>query len=131
VRNRNLSKQVRFAGFIPETDLPRAYRAADLSVVPSQTLEGFGLTVLESLACGTPVLVTPVGGLPEVIKPLNPGLVLPDKGAAAIADRLHLFLSGALSIPSGDDCRKYVESNFSLPTIAQRVKTLYWQVARG
>ena len=131
VRNQHLSGQVRFTGFIPETDLPLAYRAADLSILPSQSLEGFGLTALESLACGTPVLVTPVGGLPEVVKQLDTKLILPEKGAAAIADRLHLFFSGALSLPSSNDCRKYVESNFSGRVIAERMRALYWMVARG
>ena len=92
-RNHHLSDRVRFTGFIQEMDLPLAYRAADLSILPSQSLEGFGLTALESLACGTPVLVTPVGGLQEVVSELDTKLVLPDKGVAAIADRLHLFLS--------------------------------------
>jgi glycosyltransferase involved in cell wall biosynthesis len=130
-RNHHLSGQVRFTGFIPEMDLPLAYRAADLSILPSQSLEGFGLTALESLACGTPVLVTPVGGLPEVVKQLDTKLILPEKGAAAIADRLHLFFSGAISLPSSNDCRKYVESNFSGRVIAERMRALYWRVARG
>jgi glycosyltransferase involved in cell wall biosynthesis len=125
----DLSLRIRFTGFIPETDLPLAYRAADLSILPSQSLEGFGLTALESLACGTPVLVTPVGGLPEVVKQLDTRLILPDKGADAMADRLHLFLSGALSLPSAEECSQYVRSNFSWPTIAERIRALYWQVA--
>jgi glycosyltransferase involved in cell wall biosynthesis len=129
VRNRHLADQVRFTGFIPETDLPLAYRAADLSIVPSQSLEGFGLTALESLACGTPVLVTPVGGLPEVVSKLDANLVLPDKDAATIANRLDLFLNGKSSVPASEACRRYVESNFSWPTIAERTKALYWQVA--
>jgi glycosyltransferase involved in cell wall biosynthesis len=130
-REHRLSDRVLFTGFIPETNLPFAYQAADLSIVPSQSLEGFGLTALESLACGTPVLVTPVGGLPEVVRDLDRNLLLPDKGDAAIADRLHLFLSGALSLPSSNDCRKYVESNFSGRVIAERMRALYWRVARG
>jgi glycogen synthase len=125
----DLSLRIRFTGFIPETDLPLAYRAADLSILPSQSLEGFGLTAVESLACGTPVLVTPVGGLPEVVKQLDTRLILPDKGADAMADRLHLFLSGALSLPSAEECSQYVRSNFSWPTIAERIRALYWQVA--
>jgi glycosyltransferase involved in cell wall biosynthesis len=131
VNHHQLSAQVRFTGFIPETDLPLAYRAADLSLLPSESLEGFGLSALESLACGTPALVTPVGGLPEVVKHLDTKLILPDKSAAAIADRLHLFFSGALSLPSSDECRNYVESNFSWVTVAERVRALYWEVANG
>ncbi len=74
IRSLGLGERVRMLGFISESLLPAHYQAADISIVPSQTLEGFGLTTLESLACGTPVLVTPVGGLTEVVGPLAPGL---------------------------------------------------------
>ena len=60
-----LEKNVRFLGFVPDEQLPLAYRAADLTVVPTVTLEGFGLIAVESLAAGTPVLVTPVGDCPK------------------------------------------------------------------
>ena len=56
---------VRLLGFVPDDLLPLAYRAADATMVPTQALEGFGLITLESLAAGTPVLVTPVGGSPK------------------------------------------------------------------
>lgn len=70
-----LGRFVRFEGYVPEALLPLVYRAADLFVVPTIVLEGFGLVVIEALACGTPVLVTPVGGLPEVVSGLEPRLV--------------------------------------------------------
>ncbi|MEA3248021.1 MAG: asparagine synthase (glutamine-hydrolyzing), partial [Gemmatimonadota bacterium] len=65
IRRRGLEDHVRLLGFVPDAMLPYAYRAADLSVVPSVALEGFGLIVAESLAAGPPARVTPVGGLPE------------------------------------------------------------------
>ncbi|PZD71635.1 Mannosylfructose-phosphate synthase [Acaryochloris thomasi RCC1774] len=68
-----LQDTVKFLGFLPEAQLPMAYQAADLTVIPSQALEGFGLVVLESLASGTPVLCTPVGGMPEIIQGFSPG----------------------------------------------------------
>ena len=49
VEQENLKEHVKLAGFVPDADLPVAYRAADLSVVPSIALEGFGLVVFESL----------------------------------------------------------------------------------
>ena len=73
VEQRNLQEHVQLTGFVPDADLPHAYRAADLSVVPSVSLEGFGLVVLESLAAGTPVVVTPVGGLPEAVQRIIQG----------------------------------------------------------
>lgn len=129
VRSHGLSDRVRMAGFIPDPALAAAYQAADLSIVPSQSLEGFGLTALESLACGTPVLVTPVGGLPEVVNGLAPELVLPDKSGTSIAEWLDRFLSGELTLPSAEESRRYIDANFAWQTAARQVRALYWRVA--
>lgn len=126
-----LKNRIRLLGFIPDEQLTMAYQAADLSIVPSQALEGFGLTTLESLACGTPVLVTPVGGLPEAVSSLTSQLVLADGGSASMAEWLDRFLNGKITLPSAEECRRYVEANFAWSIIAERVRVLYWQVVRG
>jgi len=51
---KGLAETVRFLGAIPDGDLPAYYQAADLFVLPTLALEGFGLATLEALACGTP-----------------------------------------------------------------------------
>jgi glycosyltransferase involved in cell wall biosynthesis len=122
-----LSERVLFPGFLPEEQLPLAYAAADFTVVPSRALEGFGLVTLESLACGTPVLVTPVGGLPEAVAGLDPALVLPGCGAEALAEGLARGLDGAL--PSPDRCRAYAQDRFAWPLIARRVLEVYAEAA--
>ena len=73
-----MANHVRMLGSSRDADLPLYYRAADLSVVPTVALEGFGLVAAESLAAGCPALVTPVGGLPSVVADLSPDLVLED-----------------------------------------------------
>jgi len=60
-----LEHDVVFPGFVPDEDLPALYSAADLFVFPS-LYEGFGLPVLEALACGTPVVASNASSLPEV-----------------------------------------------------------------
>jgi glycosyltransferase involved in cell wall biosynthesis len=122
VRDLNLQKNVKFLGFLPDEDLPVAYQAADLTVMPSQSLEGFGLVLLESLACGTPALCTPVGGMPEVVDPFYPTLVTQSAHENAIAERLIDFLMGSLELPSREDCRKYAVTNFDWKAIAPRVR---------
>ncbi len=123
-----LSDHVRLLGFVSDADLPLAYRAADLSIVPSQALEGFGLITLESLAAGTPVLVTPVGGLPETVQGLNDRLILPGTASADLADGLISALGGALALPSEADCRAYVRRGFDWSVIAPRVVDVYRRV---
>jgi len=122
---RGLHDHVRLLGALPDAQLPLVYRAADLSVVPTLTLEGFGLTTVESLAAGTPVLVTPVGGLPEAVRDLSEALVLPASGAAALADGLADALRGTLRLPDAEACRAYVRERFDVPVIAAKVAQVY------
>ncbi|HEY9608828.1 glycosyltransferase family 4 protein [Allocoleopsis sp.] len=117
-----LNDNVRFLGFLPDEQLPVAYQAADLSVMPSQSLEGFGLAVLESLACGTPALCTPVGGMPEILEPFSPDLIASSTEATAIADRLEELIIGKLPMPSREACREYAATNFDWYKISQRVR---------
>lgn len=117
-----LEHHVQWLGYLPDDDLPTAYQAADLTVVPSQSLEGFGLILLESLASGTPALSTPVGGMPEVLTPLNPKLVTESKDAAAIAERLIDLLMHPDQFPDQQTCRQYACHTFAWPKIAHRVR---------
>jgi glycosyltransferase involved in cell wall biosynthesis len=120
-----LGERVRLLGFIPDSLLPAAYQAADFSVVPSISLEGFGLTTLESLACGTPVLVTPVGGLPEVIQPLAPSCIFSGSQPDQIAEGLNAFLAGDLTMPPATQCVEYVRQSFTWDRVARQVLTIY------
>lgn len=65
VADAGLADHVLFPGFIPAAELPQWYQAADLFVYPSQ-FEGFGLPVLEAMACGAPVICSRTGSLLEV-----------------------------------------------------------------
>jgi glycosyltransferase involved in cell wall biosynthesis len=65
VERLNLTDFVRFPGYVPQEELPLWYNAASLFVYPSY-FEGFGLPVLEAMACGTPVITSTVSSLPEV-----------------------------------------------------------------
>lgn len=121
----SLGEHVKLLGFVPDDQLALAYAAADFSVVPSQALEGFGLITLESLVQGTPVLVTPVGGLPEVVNSLDPSLVMPNADANAIAESISAALSSPGRLPARDRCRTYVVDNFGWPAIADRVMGVY------
>ena len=117
-----LNDHVTFLGFLPDDQLPGAYQAADLTIMPSQSLEGFGLVLLESLACGTPTLCTPVGGMPEILEPFSPDLITSSTEATAIAERLEELLTGKVSMPSREACREYAATHFDWQKIAQQVR---------
>jgi glycosyltransferase involved in cell wall biosynthesis len=114
---------VRFLGRVDDETLVDLYRAADVSVVPSRALEGFGLVVLESLACGTPAIVTDAGGLPEAVEGLEPTLVVPAGDAAALRQRL------MQPLPSPEACRAHAE-RFSWSAAAARHRELYAEASR-
>lgn len=121
-----LDQNVKLLGRISEADLPLAYRAADMTIVPTQSLEGFGMITLESLASGTPTLVTPVGGLPETIAPFAAQCIFKTFEAADMADLLTEVIQGSTTIPSEQQCRDYALT-FAWPLIAKRVRAVYDQ----
>lgn len=122
VTDLGLKEHVKFLGFLPDHQLPIAYQAADLCVIPSQSLEGFGLTLVESLACGTPVLCTPVGGMPEILTGLSPDAIAADCDSAAIAQRLEQLLTGQIPLPSRVACQHYAATHFDWQKIALQVR---------
>lgn len=83
---------VSFLGLVKHEELPYFYSAADLCVLPSY-YESFGLVALESLACGTPVVVTKVGGLESVIRQGDTGYVVLDNTPFRLANKMARLLS--------------------------------------
>jgi len=125
-----LQDAVRLLGFVPDAQLPIAYRAADLSIVPSVALEGFGLIVAESLAAGTPALVTAIGGLPETLDRLAPQCVIQERGPRALAAALAGALRGRIPLPSAEACARYARERFDWSVIASRVGAVYAEATR-
>jgi len=97
---------VRVLGRVSDERLVTLYRAADLAIVPTLEHEGFGLVVLEAAACGTPSIVTDIGGLPEAVRNLDPTLIVPSNDVAALRDRL---LRGVVERPSSAATRSFAE----------------------
>jgi glycosyltransferase involved in cell wall biosynthesis len=93
IRQRQLEQVVRLVGFIPEEQLVAYYQAADLVLMPTAQLEGFGLVTVEALACGTPVVGTPVGAIPEVLGQIDPILISSGTDSHSFADALGRVLS--------------------------------------
>ncbi len=125
IRALDLEQNVHLLGFVSEEALPMLYQAADLSVVPTLALEGFGLVAAESLAAGTPVLVTPTGGLPEVVAGLPESLVFRSSSSADIAERIVAVLTGAAELPSAAVCRAHAGQHFSPARMARQVAEVY------
>ncbi|NUN65115.1 glycosyltransferase family 4 protein [Pseudanabaena biceps] len=124
-----LQDHVKLLGFVADQDLPTAYRAAELSIVPTISLEGFGLIVIESLAAGTPVLGTPIGGIPEILSPFSMDLVLEGSSSDQLARGMNEALSGQRKMPSAEECQNYARQNYDWQVIATQIKSVYERVA--
>lgn len=104
---------VRFLGHVSDT--AALYQASDLTVVPSIWPEPFGRVVIESMACGTPVIASQIGGIPEILTgEFQAGLFEPGN-PQALADRLWKLSHWQYTDPQlGDRCRQHVLAHFTL-----------------
>ena len=114
VRQKKAENIVRLIGNIPVGRLSDYYGAADLYVLPTIAYEGLGLTTLEALASGLPVVGTPVGATPEILGPINRAYV----AEAADADALARAMTAYLDLPEAErvnrraEVRRYAEEHW-------------------
>lgn len=122
-----LNGKVRLLGYVPNRMLPELYNYADLFLMPSITMESFGITALESLACATPVISTKVGGLPEVLRHGGVATSLRDF-PKVIGD---LLSSPEKIVEMGKAGRKLVENEYSWSVVGKKVENVYLKVMSG
>jgi glycosyltransferase involved in cell wall biosynthesis len=87
-----LEGKVLFLGTVPHHRLPHYLNEMKLLVFPSVSGEGFPNIILEAMACGTPVLATPVGGICDVIKDYETGFILGSTEPSIIAEKINEIL---------------------------------------
>ncbi len=92
VKRLGLEERVVFTGKVSDEELVRLYCSAGVVAVPS-LFEGFGLPAAEAMACGTPVVATTAGALPEVIEDGVSGLLVPPASPRAIAQAIKRVMS--------------------------------------
>jgi len=129
VKGLRLEGNVKFLGFIPEEKLPMYYQAADLFVLPTIALEGFGLATIEALSCGTPVIATPVGANPEVVGPLWEKFLCQDTSPEALAERIVWFFKQEFGVELRKRCREYCEMHFKVDRIVRKIEYILQSVA--
>jgi spore coat protein SA len=122
--------KVVLTGFIPPDQMPQAYLLGDVFVGPSQIEEGLGLVFLEAAAAGLPVIATRRGGIPEVVRDGETGLLLerPDDDTELAAKIIRLLDDAPLRQHLGQQGRALVESDFSWQKIAGTLEAFYDEI---
>jgi glycosyltransferase involved in cell wall biosynthesis len=88
-----LDRHVRLLGRLPENQLPALYRAASMFVLPTRSLEGFGMATVEALASGLPVIATTVAANIEVLRGVAGATLVPPNDPAALAAAMETWLA--------------------------------------
>jgi glycosyltransferase involved in cell wall biosynthesis len=110
------SLPVSFAGFLNQSDIPKAYVAADCLVLPSEAGETWGLVVNEAMACGIPAIVSDrVGCGPDLVTEGRTGAVFPFGDIDALARKMTNFASDAGRVKAlGEAARHRVKTDYSV-----------------
>jgi D-inositol-3-phosphate glycosyltransferase len=129
-RAAGICERIVFAGSVPHHDLPVYYRAADVVTVPSR-YESFGLTAVEAMGCGTPVVASRAGGLRFTIDEEVSGLLVPHSNPDALANALHRVLADKdLQARLGEGALE-AAGRFAWPTVAASILHIYERLAEG
>ncbi len=133
IKNFNIDSFVRLYGFVPTKDLPALYQASDFFILPTMALEGFGLVTTEALACGIPVLGTPIGGTQEILGNFDKSFIFkdttPQSVAKLILNKYNVYKDDPAKYNQlSKNCRKFVEENYSWDKNINLTENLFKQV---
>lgn len=119
----HLPYKVHYLGQLNGTDaLLKAYNASDMFVIPSLE-DNLPNTIMESLACGTPVAAFQTGGIPEMVKHQETGYIAEYKNAQQLADGIHWLMQNHESLQT--NCRQKVLSDYTFEVVAQQYLDLF------
>jgi glycosyltransferase involved in cell wall biosynthesis len=109
-------------------DMPSVYKAVDMLAMPSLS-EGLPMTMLEAMAAGVPVLATPVGDIPKVIKDNITGFLLPTQNSDLLAAKIKALMDDpAQAREIGQKGRDFVKTNFSSRAMGEKYFQVYEEV---
>jgi D-inositol-3-phosphate glycosyltransferase len=121
---------VLFLGKRAQETLPYYYSAADMLIMPSY-YESFGMVALEAMACGTPVIVSQVGGLPYLVQDGKTGFVVPSGGPEVLVDPLNQLMNdNELRERMGNQAAAYAKG-YSWELIAKKINKVYQELLRN
>lgn len=124
-RELKLDAAVKFLGMCPQTVLPEMYARCDAFVLPS-VREGMGLVLAEALLCGAPVIAANSGGVTDIVRDGETGLLFPERDASALADALEKYArSPEDAARLAENGRAWVLERFTPERVAAQFLQLY------
>jgi D-inositol-3-phosphate glycosyltransferase len=126
-RRSGVLERLRFVGRVEQAELPVFYNAADLLVLPS-SYESFGMVALEALACGTPVVATPVGAMEELLNQGGNGRLARGFSVSALAGAIDAALRDRELQPASQEAVRRTSLRFSWDRVAAEVLRVYKRV---
>ena len=112
-----------FLGFIPDDKLPLYYAVADIFIMPTEFIEGFGLATVEAMSTGLPVLGTPVGGTIEILNSIDSELLFENATAKSMANKIEQVLKNLNPILAlKSKCRENVVKNYNWDLVVDRIE---------
>jgi len=128
--NQKGKHEIVYLGAMDQADIIKWYQKASLFVLPS-FMEAFPVTTLEALSCETPVIASSVGGIPEVVKDHENGILTPPNDPVALAHAIQYLLENEeLMSRFGREGRKRVIKYYSLEASVRKLKGIYEQLIR-
>ena len=121
-----VDEYIRFAGFVEDAfEKAVYYKAADVFVLPSTGPEAFGIVNLEAMACGVPIVASKIGGIPDVVRDGENGVLVPPRDSEALADAIiYLLKNEDVREKMGKNGRKKVK-DYSWEKIAEETENVY------
>ena len=125
----NIADKIEFLGNIDNDKLPEYLSQADIFARPSRS-EGLGISFLEAMAMGLPVIAPPVGGIPDFLKDRETGLFVQEEDPADLAEKIKLLLNDEnLRNRIAQAGQKLVLENYSWGTIASKMDRIFKKLA--
>jgi glycosyltransferase involved in cell wall biosynthesis len=125
IRSLGIEDRVTLAGRVADARLVNWYQAADLFVLPTMDMEGFGIVTVEALSSNLPVIGTPAGATPEILGRIDTRLLTVDTSAESIADAIASWLEWRREDRGGTRYRDEAVTRYSWDRIADEVESFY------
>lgn len=122
----DVDSQVKFLGYVSDNKLPNLYSTVDMFMFTSR-YEGFGLTFLEAMSSGTPVIGTPVGGFPDLVTHNESGIIV-NRNSAEIANIINKFASSEQLVTEMSTNARHVAESRTWDTVAAETEEIYKSV---